>query len=84
MLLCLSEEINQQLVQNLKKTYKKSDIKIEYGNEKLDTILSLVNSSQNSQQTIGNTHNGFRVLACIITERFDNTLKDQSNYYFRE
>ena len=28
--------------------------------------------------------NGLQPLACIITERFDDTLKDQANYYFRE
>ena len=47
-------------------------------------MLSQVNESQNSRQTIGNTHNGFQLLASIITERFDNTLKDQSNYYLRK
>ena len=47
-------------------------------------MLSQVNESQNSRQMTGNTHNGFQLLACIITERFDNTLKDQSNYYLRE
>ena len=47
-------------------------------------MISLINSSQNSQQTIGNTHSGFHILASIITEWFDNTLKDRSNYYLRE
>ena len=47
-------------------------------------MLSQVNKSQNLRQTIGNTHNGLQLLASIITERFDNTLKDQSNYYLRE
>ena len=47
-------------------------------------MLSQVNESQNSWQTIGNTHNGFQSLASIITERFYNTLKDQSNYYLKE
>ena len=47
-------------------------------------MLSQVNASQNSQQIIGNTHNGFQLLACIIFERFDNTLKNQANYYLRE
>ena len=47
-------------------------------------MLSQVNASQNSRQTIGNTHNGFQSLASIITERFDNSLKYQSNYYLRE
>ena len=31
-----------------------------------------------------NINNDFQFFACIITERFDNTPKDQSNYYFRE
>ena len=40
--------------------------------------------SQNSQQTIDNTHNGFQLLVSIITEKLNNTLKDQSNYYLKE
>ena len=47
-------------------------------------MLSQVNESQNSLQKSGNTHNCLQLLASIITERFDNTLKDQSNNYFRE
>ena len=47
-------------------------------------MQSQVNETQNSRQTIGNTHNGLQLLASIITERFDNTLKDQPNYYLRE
>ena len=50
----------------------------------LDTMPSQVNASQNSWQMIVNIHNDFQLLACIITERFDNTLKNQSNYYIRE
>ena len=39
-------------------------------------MLNQVNASQNSLQTIGNTHNGFQPLSSIImTERFDNSLK---------
>ena len=29
-------------------------------------------------------HNDFQPFACIMTERFDNTPKNQSNYYLRE
>ena len=47
-------------------------------------MLSRVNTSQNSQQMIDNIHNDFQPFSCIMIERFDNTLKDQSNYYFRE
>ena len=47
-------------------------------------MLSLVNASQNSRQMIDNIHNVFQPFACIMTERFDNTPKDQSNYYLRE
>ena len=49
-----------------------------------DTILSQVNASQNSRQMIDNIHNDFQPFACIMTERFYNTQRDQSNYYFRE
>ena len=47
-------------------------------------MVSQVNESQNSRQTIDNIHNGFQPFTCIMTERFDNTPKDQSNYYLRE
>ena len=47
-------------------------------------MLSRVNASQNSMQMIDNTHNDFQPFSCIMTERFDNTPKDQSNYYLRE
>ena len=33
---------------------------------------------------IDKTHNDFQPFACIMTERFDNTSKDQSNYYLRD
>ena len=29
-------------------------------------------------------HNDFKPFVCIMKERFDNTPKDQSNYYLRE
>ena len=44
-------------------------------------MLSQVNASQNSRQMIDNIHNYFQPFACIMTESFDNTPKDQSNYY---
>ena len=47
-------------------------------------MLSQVNAIQNSQQMIDNIHNDFQPFDCIMTERFDNTPKDQSNYYLRE
>ena len=47
-------------------------------------MLSQVNASQNSRQMIDNIHNDYQPFACIMIERFDNTLKDQSNYYLRE
>ena len=36
------------------------------------------------RQMIDNIHNDFKPFACIMKERFDNTPKDQSNYYIRE
>ena len=47
-------------------------------------MLSQVNASQNSRQMIDNIQNDFQPFACIMTERFDNTPKDQSNYYLRK
>ena len=47
-------------------------------------MLSQVNASQNSRQMINKIQNDYQPFACIMTERFDNTPKDQSNYYLRE
>ena len=47
-------------------------------------MLSLVNASQISRQIIDNIHNDFQPFACIMTEKFDNTPKDQSNYYLKK
>ena len=77
-------ESSQQLVENLQKLTRSQKLQIAYGNEKLDAILSQVNASQNSRQMIDNIHNDFQPFACIMNEKFDNTLKDQSNYYLRE
>ena len=61
-----------------------SEIQIYNGNEKLDNMLSQVNASQNSRLKISNTYSGLQSFVSILTERFDNTQKDQSNYYLRE
>ena len=85
MFLCLSDLNQPTASSQLKiKTYRKSDSQFSIENEKLDIMLSQHNAPQNSLQTKGDTHNGFQPLASIITERLDNTLKDQSNYYLRE
>ena len=47
-------------------------------------MLSQVNASQNSRQMIDNIQNNFQPFACIMNEKFDNTPKDQSNYYLRK
>ena len=39
---------------------------------------------KNSRQMRDNIHNDFQPFACIMTEKFDNTPKDQFNYYFKE
>ena len=83
MYLCLSDANQPTASSEPKiKPYRKSNIQIAYENEKLDTKLSQ-NASQNLRQTICNTHIDFQILASIITERFDNTLNDQSSYYLR-
>ena len=33
---------------------------------------------------IDNIHNDLQPFTCIMTEKFDNTPKDQSNYYLRK
>ena len=83
--LCLSDA-NQPTAssEHNKNTYRKSktaDCLLKWDK---DTMLSQVNASQNSRQMIDNIHNDFQSFACIMTERFDNTTKGQSNYYLRE
>ena len=77
-------QISQQLVQNFKKPTGSQKLQIANGNEKLDIMLSQVNESPHSRQMIDNIHNDFQPFASIMTESFDNTPKDQSNYYLRE
>ena len=71
MFLCLSDE-NHPLVQNLIKITSFQKMQISYGNEKLDTIQSQVNTLQNSRQMIANTYNDSWSLVSSITERLDN------------
>ena len=59
MLLCLGDANQQTMSSELKKAYMKLGIQITNENEKLYTMLSQVNASQNSRQMIGNTYNGF-------------------------
>ena len=59
MLLCLGDPNQQTLSSELIKAYMKSGIHIANENEKLYTMQSQVNASQNSRQMIGNTYNGF-------------------------
>ena len=68
---------SQQLVENLKKTYKKSEDSDCIWNEKQDTILSQVNARENSRQPIANTQRGDQPLAPFITKRLDSI---QINY----
>ena len=82
--MCLNDANQQTTSSALKKLSGSQKLQITYWNEKLDTMLSQVNAPQNSRQMIDNIHNDFQPLACIMTERFDNTPKDQSNYYLRE
>ena len=58
----------------LKKAFMKSGIQIADGNDKLYTMLSQVNASQNSRQKIGNTHNCFQPFAYIMTEKLDTLI----------
>ena len=71
MFLCFGDTNQQTVNSELKKAYMKSGIQIANGNEKLYTMLSQVNASQNSRQIIGNTHNGFQPFVCIMTEKLD-------------
>ena len=68
MLSCLGDANQQTVSSKLKKAYMKSGIQIANENEKLYTMLSQVNASQNSLQMKGKTHNGFQPFACIMTE----------------
>ena len=71
MLLCFGDANHQTVSIKPIKANMKSRIQIANGNEKLYTMLSQVNASQNSWQMIGNTHNGFQPFACIMTEKLD-------------
>ena len=66
------------------KLKKNQKLQIDYGNEKLGTILNQVNAPENSLQQIANTQSGFQPLASIITERLDNLQIDESISYLRE
>ena len=68
-------QISKQQVQNFLKLSGSQKLQIAYWNEKLDTMLSQANASQNSRQMIDNIHNDFQPFAFIMTERFDNTQK---------
>ena len=74
---------SQQLFEKYK-VIKIQKLLIVYGNEKLETILSPVNVSQNSRQTIGNTHIDLQTLVMIISERFDSIKIVESNNYLME
>ena len=77
-------ESSQHLIENLQKLTRFQKQQIANWNEKLGIVLSQLNAQQNSLQTISNTLYGFHSLTGIITERFDNTQKAQSNLYLRE
>ena len=47
-------------------------------------ILSQVNASENSRETISNTHSYFHPSARIIAESLDNIQINESNNYLRE
>ena len=70
-LLCFDDANQQTVNSELKKACMKSGIQIANGNEKLYTMLSQVNASQNSRQMISNTLNSFQPFACIMTEKLD-------------
>ena len=59
-------------------------MQIAYGNENLDTIQSQANVSQNSFQTIDNTHSGLQPLVNIIVKCFDNIQINESSHYLKE
>ena len=66
-------QISQQLVWNFKKLSGSHKPQIAYWIEKLDTMLSQANASQNSRQMIDNIYNDLQPFACIMTKRFDST-----------
>ena len=54
--MCISDAKQLKASSVLKKAYNKSELQIANGNDKLDTILNLVNSPENLWQNISNTH----------------------------
>ena len=81
--MCLNDANQPAASSELQKDARSQKLQIDFGNKNLNTILSRVNASQISRQTIGNIHNGCQSLVSIMTEMLDNILKDQSNYYLR-
>ena len=69
--LCFGDANEQTVNSEFKKANMKLSIQIANGNEKLYTLQSQINVSQNSRQIIGNTHNGFQPFLCIMTEKLD-------------
>ena len=79
MFLYLSDGKEPTASWELKKLVTRSqELKIAFGDEKLDIILSQVNAPENSRQPIANTQSGFQSLASIITERLDNIQINES------
>ena len=73
--MCLNDA-NQPIASlELKKLSGSQKPQIDYWIEKLDTMLSQVNASQNSRQMIDNIYNDLQPFACIMTKRFDSTQK---------
>ena len=81
--MCLSDGKQPTASSDLK-IYKKSDIQIVNGNEKLKTILNQVNAPENSRKPIANIQSDFQSLASIITERLDSIQINEFYNYFRK
>ena len=82
--LCLNKANQPTACSELKKTFRKSEnadclLKWEtrHNAEPSQCITKFMTDDRQF-------HNDFQPFACSMTERFDNTPKDQSNYYLRE
>ena len=74
--LCLNDANQPTASSELLKIFSGSQKpQIAYWIEKLDTMLSQANASQNSRQMIDNIYNDLQPFACIMTNRFDSTQK---------
>ena len=75
---------SQQLVENLEKTYKKSEASDCFWKWETRHNTESSQCTENSRQPIANTQSGFQPLSHIIAERLNNIQINELNNYLRK